>query len=78
MLKNYFCNNYDILYTNVPIENSFWLTQAPNTSKHISRNKGATNKDIQKNRLQQSCLNFCEKGNFCGSWSDYLDNYNIA
>ncbi len=41
-------NCYYILYTNIPIKNIFWLTQAPNTSKHITNNKGTTMKTSRK------------------------------
>ncbi len=41
-VKNHFLQQFLYLHANVPVENIFLLVQAPNTSKHISRNKGAT------------------------------------
>ncbi len=39
----------------------FWLIRVPTTSKHISKNKGATMKASRKNSLWQS---FGQTGNF--------------
>ncbi len=51
VLKTFFFATIAIFCTQ--IKNSFWLTQAPNTSKHISRNKWATMKASRKNSSWQ-------------------------
>ncbi len=47
-LKNVFTNNAIFSKVMSQTKDFFWLIQAPNISKHISRNGGATNKTSQK------------------------------
>ncbi len=53
----------------------FWLIQAPNTCKHISRNKGATMKDSRKIADDKVSFNFLVKLRFFQKNGSTLKKY---
>ncbi len=58
MTMETFCFAKNAIFSKVMSQSKdlFWLIQAPNISKHISRNGGATVKASQKNSSRQSFL----------------------
>ncbi len=59
-----FANNAIFSKNNVPIKRYFWLIQAPNISKHIPRNGGATIKASRGTAHDKKCFILGQKGHF--------------
>ncbi len=59
-----FAKNALFSKTNVPNKTFFWLIQATNMSKHISRNRGAATKASQKTAHDKVFFILGQKGHF--------------
>ncbi len=64
MTKKKFCDKNPFSKTTVPNKTFLGLVQAPNMSKYISRNRGATIKASRKTAHDKVFLIFDQKGHF--------------